>query len=332
MMELRVGTVGEIKAVDAEKGIIAGYPVSWKEDRAGDVFLPGSYKDSLADYMRTGGPVFFNHSFSDMPIGKTLDIGEDSKGVYAVAQLRAPGQSAQADEVRACILDGSIRGLSHSFAVQEWEPRDGRRDPQGLRGREIRRSVLYEWGPVTLPCNPHAVITDVKSLKSLAAHFAADSPQARALAGDDATPEVPEEFKALVRVIWAEQNLKAFGGKLKEPLFTFDKQTTGAASFGLTHVGMPNININPSEKLMRSPRRVKTLECLMAHEITHQYMQARGLEDAPDANGHGLLFQSFGNTVAKACGLPPMPDWMQAHPEDHWQKAARWPQAFLGRD
>ncbi len=165
----------EVKSVDAEQGIITGYPVTWDRDREGDRLVQGAYFESFPAYMKTGGPLFWQH-YWDEPIGKTAEIREDEHGVFAVGELRPRGKSKVVDTVRDYMSEGLVRGLSHSFKTLEWTSANPKNDPLGWAGRDITKAEFLEWGPVTVPANPQATAM----FKSLFGDRAAAPPQPQA--------------------------------------------------------------------------------------------------------------------------------------------------------
>lgn len=155
MENRRLKMAFEVKSVDSEQGIITGYPATWDRDREGDRLVQGAYAESFPAYMKTGGPLFWQH-YWDEPIGKTTEIREDEHGVFAVGELRPRGKSKVVDTVRDYMSEGLVRGLSHSFRPIEWTSANPTKDPYGYDGRDISRAEFLEWGPVTVPANPQA--------------------------------------------------------------------------------------------------------------------------------------------------------------------------------
>jgi len=153
---------GQLKSVDAEQGIITGYPVTWDRDREGDQIMPGAYTESFPAYMAAGAPVLFNHDQSE-PVGKTLVLREDERGVYFEAQLLPPGTTPLVDNVRTWLKQKVMRALSHSFLAHLWEPIEAN-DSYGARGRRILKGLFIEPSLVLLPANPSALITGYKNL------------------------------------------------------------------------------------------------------------------------------------------------------------------------
>lgn len=115
-------------------------------DWYGDVVAPGAFAESLA----RGLPKFlFEHL---EPIGRTLEIREDEKGLFgrwSIVDTRAGTDAYKL--AKAGVLDS----LSIGFCPEEYAYRD-----DGVR--VLLRVDLPEVSAVAIPANPNAVITDVK--------------------------------------------------------------------------------------------------------------------------------------------------------------------------
>ena len=135
---------------------VAGYASTFggEPDWYGDVIMPGAFAASIASYL----PKFlFEHA---EPIGKTLEIREDDHGLYGrwtIVDTRAGTDAYKL--AKAEVLDS----LSIGFFAEEYAYReDG--------ARVLMRIDLPEVSAVAIPANRHAVITDVKGVRSFAAH------------------------------------------------------------------------------------------------------------------------------------------------------------------
>jgi HK97 family phage prohead protease len=149
----------EIKLA-GDTGTFEGYASTFGNvDSYGDTILPGAYKDTLAKH---GMPkMFILHRSYELPIGKWLDAGEDTKGLYVKGEL-TPNLS-MANDVGAALKHGTLDGLSIGYALKkgDYTPSD-----QMEGGRIIKKiSILSEISPVTFPADSHARI-DLSSIKS----------------------------------------------------------------------------------------------------------------------------------------------------------------------
>lgn len=127
---------------------IAGYASTFggEPDSYGDVIVKGAFLESLAQR----SPKHLFEHFE--PIGKTLEIHEDDKGLvgrWSIVDTRA-GQDAY-KLAKAGVLDS----LSIGYMPLDFEYRE-----DGVR--LLRKIDLYEVSSVAVPANRNAVITDVK--------------------------------------------------------------------------------------------------------------------------------------------------------------------------
>lgn len=149
-------------APGSDSGVFEGYASVFDvTDSDGDVIRPGAFKSALAGRrpMRDVA-MFFNHRKFDVPIGRWVDLVEDSKGLHARGEL-TPGH-AQADMIRAAMRHGTVGGMSVGFAFG----RDGYSTTK--TGREFTAiAALREISVCTFPANEQAQITSMKSLDSV---------------------------------------------------------------------------------------------------------------------------------------------------------------------
>lgn len=178
----------EVKSVKADEGgqyagEFEGYAAGIHNiDRAGDMILPGAFKDDLPRFMREG-VVCWQHDWFT-PIGKPIEASEDSYGLLTRARV---SNTAQGKDAMTLIRDGVVTKLSIGYRVQsyEWVDRSGLVGYLGgsglAQGRQadilrqydememaecflLKKIRLYEYSPVTIPANPNAIITEAKGL------------------------------------------------------------------------------------------------------------------------------------------------------------------------
>lgn len=150
----------EIK-IDSATGTFSGYASVFNGvDSYGDTILPGAYADTLATMWPK---MFLNHDSDELPIGKWLEIKEDSTGLYVTGEF-TPGL-ADAVDVYAALKHGTVDGLSIGYVLQP----DGysqQLDEAGNPGygRVISKVArLVEISVVTFPADGSARIDNVKS-------------------------------------------------------------------------------------------------------------------------------------------------------------------------
>jgi len=121
-----------------------------REDRGGDVILPGAFADSLA---RLGGaplPLLWQHD-DGQPIGVVESISEDGRGLRVIGRLMPrPGVAARAAEA---VRQGRIDGLSFGYRVV-----DAAQGPP----RRLERLDIVEVSLVAHPMQPLARVHAVE--------------------------------------------------------------------------------------------------------------------------------------------------------------------------
>ena len=142
--------------MQGDSGTFEGYASKWDGiDSYGDTILKGAFSETL----KSAAPkMFFNHQW-DMPVGKWIDYGEDSTGLYVKGEL-TPGLS-MSNDVRAAMKHGTLDGLSIGGFLKkgDYDEKDGR--------RIIRKwSTLAEISPVVFPADSAARI-DLSTVKSI---------------------------------------------------------------------------------------------------------------------------------------------------------------------
>lgn len=148
----------EIKAPDlSEAGTIAGYASTFgNTDRGGDIVLPGAFRKSIqAHHDAKSAPVMLWQHRSDMPIGRWTAMREDSKGLRVEGKINLDVQAGR--EAHSLLKSGAIGGLSIGFMTKKAD-----RDKSGAR--RLVELDLHEISVVSLPMNPAAQVTGVKSL------------------------------------------------------------------------------------------------------------------------------------------------------------------------
>lgn len=134
----------------------AGYgSTSNNVDLGNDRVMPGAFKQCIEEMARSGKnlPVLWQHDMT-MPLGTYVEMYEDAKGLYV------KGRMPKADDfVRGRVMPqmkaGSIDSMSIGYMANQWEM-DG-------DIRNLKEITLYEISLVTMPMNPDAMITDMKT-------------------------------------------------------------------------------------------------------------------------------------------------------------------------
>lgn len=144
----------EVRA-DGPDGTITGYASTFGNvDSYGDTVAPGAFRDTLAAHKsaRTMPALLWAHDPS-APIGRWIDMVEDSRGLRATGRLTLEVEKAR--EGHSLARDGAL-GLSIGFRTVKAD-----RDPAGHR--RLTAVELIETSLVAVPANSEARILQVRS-------------------------------------------------------------------------------------------------------------------------------------------------------------------------
>lgn len=139
------------KSVDSEKKTITAYVSTYEWDRTDEKFAPGAW--DLTNY-KNNPVVLWGHDGSQPPIGRTLDIREDEKGLLAVAEFDTESQRG------AEVFGLFERGFLHAFSVG-FQPKSyvmEQIESKNTKGLVWTNAELLEFSAVSIPANPGAVI------------------------------------------------------------------------------------------------------------------------------------------------------------------------------
>lgn len=151
----------EVKEV-GEAGTFVGYgAVFGNKDTYGDVIEAGAFAKSLKSLGSDPLPMLWQHD-SREPIGVFTAMSEDAKGLKVEGQLAVP-EVRRAVEAHALLRQKALRGLSIGYRVDG--PKGAQMDADGTR--RLKAIDLVEISLVTVPANPKARVTAVKSLRDL---------------------------------------------------------------------------------------------------------------------------------------------------------------------
>jgi HK97 family phage prohead protease len=125
-------------------------------DLGKDVVDRGAFRDSLVQRGAAGVKMLWQHDPTE-PIGRWLELREDSRGLYVRGRLSLAVERAR--EIHALMRDGAVDGLSIGFRSQRarTEPRSGL--------RRLQKVDLWEISLVTFPMLPQARVSAVKALR-----------------------------------------------------------------------------------------------------------------------------------------------------------------------
>jgi len=148
--------------VDADERTFEGYAASYgNTDTDNDIIEPGAFAKSIKEgFPANRIKVLWQHE-ADEPIGRPIEMREDSKGLYVKARLSNVEKGIEAMEL---MRDGVIDRMSVGFSIPGGKSSV---DAQGIR--HIYEGKLFEFSLVTWPANDQAIITGVKTLKEMRA-------------------------------------------------------------------------------------------------------------------------------------------------------------------
>lgn len=138
----------ELKAImTGSAPVIEGYCAVFNNvDLGGDVVMPGAFTKSLEQRGKTV-PFIWSHNYSEIPIGKTIDLYEDEVGLFYRAELNGTELAAQ---VAKAVDHGDVNASSFGFSVQ----RESRRKSDGAN--LLHEVDIWECGPCIWGMNPLA--------------------------------------------------------------------------------------------------------------------------------------------------------------------------------
>lgn len=189
---------------DEEQGIFSGYgSVFGNVDDGGDIVEPGAFTKTIAEGFERV-KILALHNDSLLPIGRPLEVREDSKGLYIKAKI---SDTAMGRDIKVLLKDGVLNELSIGYDPVVFDY-----DENGIR--HLREVKLWEVSVVTWAMNQEAVITDYKQLgedadraTKLVADVAADIKAGRKISGarlkalQDAQASMKAAVKALDGII-----------------------------------------------------------------------------------------------------------------------------------
>lgn len=146
----------------AKEGEIEGYASVFggPPDSYGDVIAPGAFRRSLSELVQEGVSPAMLWSHDPMqPIGRWIDLKEDSRGLFVRGQLNL--STARGRDAHEHLKQGDVSGLSIGFYIA---PNGSKTGPLG--STLLTDVDLVEVSVVAFPANRRARVAEVKSLNS----------------------------------------------------------------------------------------------------------------------------------------------------------------------
>lgn len=122
-------------------------------DLDNDVMEPGAFAESITRGTAAGGVLIFGqHDDRKAPLGRTLELREDAKGLFMKGQI---SDTAAGRDYRQLVKDGVLDQMSIGYIVQEY-------DVDADNVRHLRKVDLMEISIVNYPANTEAKIESYK--------------------------------------------------------------------------------------------------------------------------------------------------------------------------
>lgn len=185
---LRVACSLEMKASLADNTLRGAASTTGNMDRTGDVILPGAFKKTLASFLANGF-VAVGHDWDGLPVAMPTSAKEVGNQLVCEAKFHSTDEAQDARTVCMERLEAGLSvGLSIGFMIDwnegyayfpsgkellDWCKESGYDmslfDVKGITAykgfcRAIKNvAELFEFSIVTVPANPNAIASDVKS-------------------------------------------------------------------------------------------------------------------------------------------------------------------------
>lgn len=245
----------ELKEFSEEDGIFTfkGYASTFGNiDLGGDRVARGAFAETIR--LQKNLPVLWQHRHDD-PIGIFTELREDGKGLFVQGQL-PKDDTFVSGRVIPQMKIGSINKMSIGYSVEDFSY-DG-------DVRDLNKLHLWEISLVTIPMNPEAAVTDMKSVVPFQ-----DLPMAdRDLAWDSTA--------AIARVRAATDSDDEPSSMYRRAFLWYDNEN--AENFGAYKLPIADV---VDGRLVAVPRAIFAAAAVLRG--------ARGGVDIPDADRTGVI-------------------------------------------
>ena len=186
---VNMGKLIKSASLEYKGGKVEGYISTFDRvpDSYGDIVAPGAFADTLADWREKNArglylPLLYGHNTNDpfYNIGRFVELREDARGLYGVAEFDPENERAQ--YVRKLAQEGRLYQFSFAYAVEDAAPVELE---DGTKANELRKLTIYEGSLVQIPANQFAEVVEVKDafaeVKSGARNSKADAAELEAV-------------------------------------------------------------------------------------------------------------------------------------------------------
>lgn len=116
MLEARIDSDAVLeKAVKVEDQtgdlILEGYASTWDEDRQGEAFVPGSFRETIKAFLDGSAPLLYQHK-DGAQLGTVEFLEERAKGLWMRARMPEPPESSPLRHQWELAKRGMLRGAS----------------------------------------------------------------------------------------------------------------------------------------------------------------------------------------------------------------------------
>jgi HK97 family phage prohead protease len=132
-----------------------GYASTYDLDLGKDKVVAGAFRKFLDRTQGKSVKIFYQHNINELPLGVPEDLKEDSRGLFI--KVKMPKELSMAKDIMALMRCGAIDSMSIGYLPVKYDY-----DKDGVR--LLKEIDLYEVSLVTMPMNPGAVVTALKSV------------------------------------------------------------------------------------------------------------------------------------------------------------------------
>lgn len=154
--------------------ILEGYASTWEQDRQGEAFIPGGFREAIKSFLAGSAPLLYQHK-DGAQLGTVETLEEREKGLWMRARLPEPPASAPLRHQWELAKRGYLRGASVRGLMRKI-------------GNKLTMKDMYEISLTPTPVNAGGLLAVAQ----------------KALDGEAEAPPPPEDVEA-VQMWFADQ-------------------------------------------------------------------------------------------------------------------------------